>query len=223
MVLPLFIAACALLIVIMPPLPRCVFVGCCRDTSHSTNVGMDGYSSKILDSCLHFRKVFKTSLVGKVELGKFWVTDSLSCVGSEPATMQAKLDALRPSLGSDGVHLTDQGRFHLFHGLVKTVLDLQEGKLGKPPKPAEAAASSIISGQSYYWRGFTSDRGSTSRPPARGCNRGRGGAGPGGHRQRQTPYSRPEQGGTAATVRGQRKPQGRAEGRSRERFLLNVQ
>ncbi len=50
MVLPLLIAACALLTVIMPPLPRYVFVGCCRDTSHSTNVGMDGYSSKILDS-----------------------------------------------------------------------------------------------------------------------------------------------------------------------------
>jgi hypothetical protein len=202
MVLPLFIAACALLTVIMPPLPRYVFVGCCRENGHSTNVGMDGYSSKILDSCLHFRKVLKTSLVGKDELGKFWVTDSLACVGSEPATMQAKLEALRPSLGPDGVHLTDQGRFHLFHGLAKTVLDLREGKLGKPPKPAEAAASSIVSGRSFYWRGFTSDRGSTSRPPARGCNRGRGGAGPGGHRQRQTPYSKPELGGNAASVRG---------------------
>jgi len=202
MVWPLFIAACALLTDIMPPLPRYVFVGCCRDTSHSTNVGMDGYSSKILDSCLHFRKVLKTSLVGKDELGQFWVIDSLSCVGSEPATMQAKLDALRPSLGPDGVHLTDQGRFHLFHGLAKTVLALREGKLGKPPKPAEAAASSIISGRTYCWRGFTSDRGSTSRLLTRGSNRGQGGAGPSGHRQRQTPYSNPEQGGTAATVRG---------------------
>jgi hypothetical protein len=90
--------------------------------------------------------------------------------------MQAKLDALRPSLGPDGVHLTDQGRYHLFHGLAKTVLALREGKLGKPPKPAEAAASSLISGRTYYWRGFTSDRGSTSRPPTRGSNRGRGGA-----------------------------------------------
>jgi hypothetical protein len=202
MVKPLFIEACALLTVIMPPLPRYVFVGCCRDTSHSTNVGMDGYSSKILDSCLHFRKVLKTTLVGTDELGKFWVTDSLSCVGSEPATMQAKLDALRPSFGPDGVHLTDQGRYHLFHGLAKTVLALREGKLGKPPKPAEAAASSLISGRTYYWRGFTSDKGSTSRPPTRGSNRGRGGAGGIGLRQRQSPYSKPEHAGNAAPGRG---------------------
>jgi hypothetical protein len=38
------------LTVIMPPLPRYVFVGCCRDTSHSKNVGADGYSSKIFES-----------------------------------------------------------------------------------------------------------------------------------------------------------------------------
>jgi hypothetical protein len=200
MVKPLFILACTFLTVIMPPLPRYVFVGCCRDTSHSTNVGVDGYSSKILESCLHFRKVLKTALVGTDELGKFWVTDSLSCVGSEPASMQAKLEALRPSLGPDGVHLTDQGRFHLFNGLAKTVLALREGKLGKPPKPAEAAASSLISGRNFYWRGFTSDRGSTSRSTPRN-NRGRGSGGGGGSRQRLMPYSRMEAAGRGGAER----------------------
>ncbi len=62
MVKPLFVLAALLLTVIMPPIPRYVFVGCCRESGHSTNVGSDGYSSKILESCLHFRKVLKTTL-----------------------------------------------------------------------------------------------------------------------------------------------------------------
>jgi hypothetical protein len=93
-------------------------------------VGNDGFSSKILDECLHFRKVLKTSLVGMEELGRFWLTDSLACLGSIPATMQEKLDALRNCLGSDGVHLTEQGHFHLFNNLAKTVLSLKDGSIG---------------------------------------------------------------------------------------------
>jgi hypothetical protein len=69
MVKPLF-ALCALfLTVIMPPLPRYIFSGCCREAGHSTNIGNDGYSGRLLDECLHFRKVLKTSLVGMEGLG----------------------------------------------------------------------------------------------------------------------------------------------------------
>jgi hypothetical protein len=196
LVKPLFVLCALFLTVIMPPLPRYVFSGCCLESGHSTNVGNDGFSSKILDECLHFRKVLKTSLVGMEELGRFWLTDSLSCLGSIPATMQEKLDSLRVCLGNDGVHLTEQGRFHLFNNLAKTVLSLKDGSIGKPPKPAEAAACSLISGRKFYWRGFESDRGSTSRPSA-GRGGGRGGRGPGrargsSGRQRVTPYSRQE-------------------------------
>ncbi len=61
-------------------------------------------------------------------------------------------------------------------------------------------ASSLLSGQSFYWRGFVSDRGSATRPRA-----GRGRGGPSSNRggtsrrdsqlQRPSPYSRPERGG----------------------------
>jgi hypothetical protein len=190
MVKPLF-ALCALfLTVIMPPLPRYVFTVCCRESGHSTNVGNGGFSSKILDECLHFRKVLKTSLVSMEKLGRFWLTDSLACLGSIPATMQEKLDSLRPCLGGNGVHLTEQGCFHLFNNLAKTVLGLKDASIGKPPKPAEAAACSLISGRKYNWRGFESDRGSTSRPSAgRGGGRGPGRARGNSGRQRATPHS----------------------------------
>jgi hypothetical protein len=219
MVKPLFVLAALFLTVIMPPIPRYVFVGCCRESGHSTNVGSDGYSSKILEACLHFRKVLKTSLVGSSELGRFWVSDTLSCVGSEPSTIQEKLDALRPSLGGDGVHLTDQGRFHLFNNLAKTVLGMRNGSLGKPPIIAEAAASSVLSGRRFYWRGFESDRGSTVRPAGgRGWRGGRSGSSgreetrpgsSGSGRQRATPYARQEPSTRGGNTRGMARGKGR--------------
>jgi hypothetical protein len=132
--------------------------------------------------------------------------------------MQEKLDALRPSLGGDGVHLTDQGRFHLFNSLAKTVLGMRNGSIGKPPLIAEAAASSVISGRRFYWRGFESDRGSTVRPAGgRGWRGGRNSgsgrdesrSGSSG-RQRVTPYTRSDQLARGGSSRGM--PRGRGRG-----------
>jgi hypothetical protein len=68
--------------------------------------------------------------------------------------MQEKLNQLRASLGPDGVHLTEVGRMHLFNNLVKVILDMKSGTLGRPPKTAVAAASSSVTGKTFYWRGF---------------------------------------------------------------------
>ncbi len=160
----------------MPSLPRYVFFGCCLDKFHSTNVGEEGYSAQILEATLHFRKLVKTSLVGNEDLGQFWVTDTLACLGTIPPTMPEKLNQLRSSLGPDGVHLSEVGRMHLFDNLAKVILDMKSGTLGRPPKTAVSAASSSVTGKTFYWRGFVSDRGSVSRPAA---HRGRGRAGEG--------------------------------------------
>jgi hypothetical protein len=188
LVRPLFVLACKLLTVILPPQPRYVFCGCCTDRSHGTNVGDAGYSSQILEATLHFRRLLKTTLVGHEDLGQFWLMETLACVGTVPPTMAEKLDLLRNCLGPDGVHLTDSGRMHLFNNLAKTILGMKAGTVGKPPKIAEAAACSSVSGRTYYWRGFTSDRGSLTRPPP-ASGRGRGGSRQGANRV--VPYSRP--------------------------------
>jgi hypothetical protein len=168
----------------MPPNPTYVYSGCCTDHSHSTNLGSDGYPAQILEAALHFRKILKTALVGSEELGRFWVTGTLACLGTIPATMPEKLEAIRLAIGPDGVHFTDFGRFHLFNSLAKTIIELQDGTVGKPPKPAEVAASVSVTGRRFFWRGFSSDRRSTSRPTHnRGVSgaRGRGdGCGRGG-------------------------------------------
>jgi hypothetical protein len=77
LVRPLFVLACKLLTVILPPQPRYVFCGCCMDKSHGTNVGEAGYSSQILEATLHFRKLLKTTLVGQEDLGQFWLMETL--------------------------------------------------------------------------------------------------------------------------------------------------
>jgi hypothetical protein len=46
---------------------------------------------------------------------------------------------------------------------------MKSGSLGRPPKPAVAAASSSVSGKTFYWRGFVSDMG--LRQPTR-CPQG---------------------------------------------------
>jgi hypothetical protein len=151
---------------------------------------------------LHFRKLLKTKLVGNEELGQFWVMETLVCLENIPPTMDEKLSRLRLAFGSDGVHLSEAGRFHTFNNLAKIVLGMRAGTVGKPPINAEAAASSPVSGKRYYWRGFTSDRGSAVRPAthrgrgpgrASGGGVGRGRAGRGGQ-QRPAPYTRPEAG-----------------------------
>jgi hypothetical protein len=114
---PVFCAVKDLLCIIMPPNPRYVFSGCCKDRSHSTNLGSDNYSAQILEATLHFRKILKTALVGSEELGRFWVMDTLSCLGSIPPTMPEKLEVVRLAIGPDGVHFTESGRLHMFTNL----------------------------------------------------------------------------------------------------------
>jgi hypothetical protein len=161
----------------------------------------EGYSSQILEATLHFRKLVITSLVGNKDLGEFWVTDTLACLGTIPPTMPEKLNLLRASLSPDGVHLTDVGRMHLFNNQAKVILEMESGTLGRPPKPAVAAASSTVSGKTFYWRGFVSDRGSVSRPAV---HRGRGRGGRGG--QPVAGRGDPHTGGGRGGGRGRARP-----------------
>jgi hypothetical protein len=196
---PLFLTVKNLLMVVNPPLPRHVFTPCCNDKSHSTNLGEE--------SILHFWKILKTSLVGLEGIGRFQVTDTLGCVGTIPPTTAEKLAALKPVLGKDGVHLTDQGRFNFFNTLTKAVLGLRNGSLGCPPKSAMAVALPFVSGKKFFWRGFSSDQGSAVRPAGRGfrgrSSSSRGAPGSGrGRGSRPSPYTPVDYSATCGRGRG---------------------
>jgi len=140
--------------------------------------------------------VIKSELVGTGRLKHFWVMESLALIGEIPVSMEAKLLALRSSLGSDGVHLTDIGFNHLFRKMsqaMSKVLDRMEE--AKKLRNSESVASLKVSGASFYWRGFISARGSIRRPETSrggrsgpgggGGNRGGGGRGGGGRGSRR--------------------------------------
>jgi hypothetical protein len=51
--------------VVIPPLPRFLFKGCCSDYSHSVNISDESYTENLLDSVVHLRKNFKLELLAR--------------------------------------------------------------------------------------------------------------------------------------------------------------
>jgi hypothetical protein len=83
--------------------------------------------------------------------------------------MEDKLAALRSSLSSDEVHLTDIGFNFLYRKMsqgMSRVLDRMEEV--KKMKSEHVLASVKVSGENFYWRGFSSARGSVRRRPPPG-------------------------------------------------------
>jgi hypothetical protein len=176
---PIFDAISVLPTVVTPPIPRFIFGSCCTDEAHAPNTRDQDYRQDMLNGFAHARGVIKAELVGASSLRHFWVIESLALIGEIPTSMEGKLAALRSSLGSDEVHLTDVGFNFLFRkmsqGMSKVLDRMQEAK---KLKSEQIMASVKVSGETYYWRGFSSARGSVRRRPpqgssARGGSRGR--------------------------------------------------
>jgi uncharacterized membrane protein YgcG len=164
-----------------PPHPRFVFTSCCRDNTHAPNTRDDSHQSTMLNGFAHFRSMVKSELVSSGTLKHFWVLESLSSLGTVPDSMADKLAGLRHSLGQDGVHLTDFGLNNLYRNMSQAMANILDrmSKAGKDEKSCSAPI--LVSGGSFYWRGFTSPAGSIRRPHLTSMNTrgGRGGRGRG--------------------------------------------
>ena len=102
--------------------------------------------------------------------------DSLAILGKVPPTMEEKLKGLRHSLASDGVHFTEWGYHNWFCNMSDNMSRIL-GRMAKAKKSEDQVE--IISGGNFFWRGFSSPRGSLRRPtptpgPVRGGGRGAG-------------------------------------------------
>jgi hypothetical protein len=168
--------------VVTPPMPRYVFSGCCRDEAHAPNAGEENYSKNMLAGFLHARSVVKNELVRSEALSSFWVMDSPPYIrkDEQDQTVEQKLGLVRQGLGPDGVHLTDLGLSVLLqnmsNAMVKALLKRDRAEQAR----AEDAAQITVSGGTFYWRGFTSPRGSVKRPATRGGTSRGGGPSRGG-------------------------------------------
>jgi hypothetical protein len=150
-------------VVIMPPLPRYLFVGCCKQSGHSTNVNEPNHSSTLLSETIGLRNHLK-KFVTTLGIKRCQVLDSCCMVNCPPtANTPTRLEALRKVCAPDGVHFTTAG----YQNMVTAILS-GDSKLSVDRIPATHAK------QCHYWRGFKSIRGSASAG-TRGGKSARGG------------------------------------------------
>ncbi len=158
-------------VILVPPLPRYLFTGCCNQPGHSTNISAPGYSTTLLSDTIGLRNLLKKFVVG---LGiKRWLVMDSCCVADCPATANTatRLGALKKVCAQDGVHFAPDG----YHNLVELIVKCDSLLSVKSVIAAPTAAK-----QCHYWRGFKSCRGSalgntSLRDATRGGKFGRGG------------------------------------------------
>ena len=143
--------------VIIPPLPRYIFGGCCDDADHCTNISLDGYQETVLDGLTRIRNCLVKELRIR-GLVNFWVAewaDVCGCNGNY--SKQDVLTALKKVVASDAVHFNENGYMFLKNAIMKSWKILKDRKESVQPK---------MSPKSLYWRGFVSSNGSRTHKEA---------------------------------------------------------
>ncbi len=148
-------------VVIVPPLPRYLFSGCCRQSGHSTNVGDPNHSNTLLSDTIGLRNHLK-KFASSLGIKRCRVLDSC-CVADCPtiANTLSRLEARKKVSAQDGVHFTADGYTNMANAILRG-----ESQLSETSKMFRSAK------QSHYWRGFRSIRGSHFAEFARGISRG---------------------------------------------------
>jgi hypothetical protein len=158
--LPLFLELHKNEKIILPPLPRYLFRGCCRQDGHATNVSEEGHEEGMLEGFARLRSVLKKHIVS-VGLDKAWVSEGVRDL--VPPSITKKDDilmCLQEVCMQDGVHYTNEGYATLtsnIHSVLKDKFSNREGMVSAAVSVSEAEKRS----GTYYWRGFLSPTGSS--------------------------------------------------------------
>ncbi len=147
--------------IIIPPLPRYLFTGCCTKPEHSTNINNTGYCIKLLTDTINIRNNLK-KLVSELGI-RGHVLDSC-CVTSCPTTANTltRIEALKTVCAPDGVHFLSAG----YENLVAAITSA-------PIRMPVTSSANTCTAKIYYWRGFRSAVGSRAVPTLnRGSFRG---------------------------------------------------
>ncbi len=135
--------------IVIPPLTRYLFAGCCKQNDHSANVGDPDHAKTMLTDVIGLRNTLKKFVSG-LGLNRCRVLDSC-CVTDCTATanLETRLDHLRTITASDGVHFSADG----YNNLVKNIVSNMETT---SVKVANAPRNTCP----HFWRGFRSPIGS---------------------------------------------------------------
>jgi hypothetical protein len=138
--------------VVLPPLPRYLFAGCCNDPGHCSNRRENNFQTDIMSGFIKLRNGLIKQLVDS-GLNNFKVMDSCcatTCKGT--AGLPERITALRNVTSKDGVHFVQEGYKNIAERCKSCLKQLVSGPQKMTPnrKPT-----------SFFWRGFRSSRGST--------------------------------------------------------------
>jgi hypothetical protein len=149
--------------IIVPPLPRYLFLRCCNDKGHCTNANENDFPEKLLSGFIQQRNELTRSLV-QTGLTNFKVLDAC-CVTNctTTASIPDMLKELRKVASEDGVHFNGQGYMNLAQRTVSCLKTI----LTEKPK--------CVRKHTFFWRGYRSVHGSmATRATHSTTNRGGG-------------------------------------------------
>ncbi len=145
-------------------MPLYLFVGCCSQEGHSTNIASNGHAEKLLKDVTGLRQQLK-QFASRLGITKCRVLETC-CVTSCPPTANTdnRLEALRTVTAADGVHFQQAG----YKNLVDNILR------GENILNTRSALPNTVE-RVYYWRGFRSPIGKVIPAGLQSHGRGRGG------------------------------------------------
>jgi hypothetical protein len=122
--------------IVIPPLPRYLFTGCCKQSDHSTNVGDPDHAKTMLMDVLGLRNTLKKFVSG-LGLNRCRVLESCCITDCTPtANLETRLDHLKTVTASDGVHFSSVG----YDNLVQNIVSNMETTSTRVVKPLGAPA-----------------------------------------------------------------------------------
>jgi hypothetical protein len=152
--------------IMLPPLPRHLFKGCCNTRGHSTNIKEEGYTLNLLQSTIRLRPVLKNALLG-MHIENFFVVDGVGALlGVPPGGNRGPLGELLPDLekitAPDNIHYTELGYKNLSDTILASINGVKNGTLtkskaiGTDPPTSTPGSKTGSAKENFFWRGFSS-------------------------------------------------------------------
>jgi hypothetical protein len=160
LILPIFKAEGSRPCIIIPPLPRYIFLRCCSDKGHCTNANEKDCQGTMLSGFIKQRNELIKILV-ESGLKDFKVLDTCCVTACQTtAGISERLQKLRKVMSEDGVHFSEHGYSNLANRSISCLKTIMTDRTKSHKKQA-------------FWRGFQSVHGSSvARGDSTMTNRG---------------------------------------------------
>jgi hypothetical protein len=153
--IPLYSGAGDAKCVIIPPLPRYLFTGCCNKPGHCSNITSPSHASRLLSDTIGLRSVLKKALAA-ANLSNVRILDTCCESGCAPTdNINVRLEKIREVISSDGVHFSQLSYKNITSACIGGAAILHTRKDDNP-------SGHTVRGRVFYWRGFRSPVGAVT-------------------------------------------------------------